>query len=89
MLTPEPSREEKEQLLVERLRRTWWVRAQGWVFVDAGLLGLLFIRGHDNLFFTIAIAGGILVLAHRAIVYRARKAVGLEPDSTPTEKVKE
>jgi hypothetical protein len=73
------SLEEKEQLLAERLQRTWWVRAQGWVLIDVGILGALFVRHHDNLFFTIAIAGGVLLLIHRVIVVRARKAVGLEP----------
>lgn len=73
------SREEQEQLLAERLQRTWWIRAQGWLMVDVGIACALFIRHHDNLFFAIAIVGVGLVLTHRVIVYRARKAVGLEP----------
>ena len=71
------TREEKELLLVERLRGTWWMRAQGWVLIDVAILGALFFRHHNNLFLTLGVAGAGFVLAHRIRVDRARSKLGL------------
>jgi hypothetical protein len=71
------TREEKEQLLADRLRGTWWIRAQGWVLVDLAILGALFIRHHNNLFLLMGVSGLGLVVFHRTRVDRARRELEL------------
>jgi hypothetical protein len=71
------TREEKEQLLSDRLRGSWWMRAQGWVLIDAAILGALFFRHHNNLFLGMAIVGAGFLFVHRIRVDRAKSKLGL------------
>lgn len=53
------------------------MRAQGWVLIDAAILGALFFRHHNNLFLGMAIVGAGFLFVHRIRVDRAKNKLGL------------